>query len=107
MEITNAQNKETTDNRFCCQKFSLQHIRTIDEVKCFAKYLVNDLEVNFHPDEDFSNYISLETSEQTFNLEEQEVGNRLMDESFDVCEKEGADVYEVMGEYLFSRLATN
>lgn len=33
------------------------HIASIDEVKAFASYLVNDLGVNLHPDNDFAEYV--------------------------------------------------
>lgn len=36
----------------------------------------------------------------TFTPEEAAKYNALMDECFDVCEKENADIYEIMGEYL-------
>ena len=75
-------------------------ITTIEEVKAFAKYLTNGLHLNFHPDDDFSFYVNYETKDPTFSLEEAAKYNALMNECFDVCEKENVDVYEVMGDYL-------
>ncbi len=69
-------------------------------MKAFAKYLTNDLHLNFHPDDDFSFYVNYETKESTFSPEEAAKYNALMNECFDVCEKASVDVYEVMGEYL-------
>lgn len=37
------------------------HIASIDEVKVFASYLVNDLGVNIHPDNAFAEYVCYET----------------------------------------------
>ncbi len=45
-------------------------ITTIEDVKAFAKYLTNDLHLNFHPDDDFSFYVNYETKEPTFSPEE-------------------------------------
>lgn len=72
------------------------HIQNIDQVKAFASYLVNDLSVNFHPDNDFTEYVCYETGERTFSDEEAAIGNRLMDECFEVCEKGGVDIYELL-----------
>lgn len=69
-------------------------------MKAFAKYLTNDLHLNFHPDDDFSFYVNYETKESTFSPEEAAKYNALMNECFDVCEKVGVDIYEIMGEYL-------
>ena len=75
-------------------------ITTIEDVKAFAQYLVNDLHPNFHPNDDFSSYINYEKNEPVFTPEEAAKYNALMNECFDVCEKTSADVYEIMGEYL-------
>ena len=75
-------------------------ITTIEDVKAFAKYLTNDLHLNFHPDDDFSLYVNYETKEPIFSPEEAAKYNAFMNECFDVCEKANVDVYDVMGEYL-------
>ena len=69
-------------------------------MKDFAKYLTNDLHLNFHPDDDFSLYVNYETKEPIFSPEEAAKYNAFMNECFDVCEKANVDIYEVMGEYL-------
>ena len=33
------------------------HITTKEEVKDFFKHIVDDLGINFHPDEDFKDYV--------------------------------------------------
>lgn len=75
-------------------------ISTLEDVKQFAHYLGSTLHVNFHPDEDFASYINCETGEPSFSPEEVEHYNALMNKCFIVCEELGADIYEVMGEYL-------
>lgn len=79
-------------------------ITTIEDIKAFAKYLTNDLHLNFHPDDDFSFYVNYETKEPTFSPEEAAKYNALMNECFDVCEKANVDVYDVMGEYLRNKV---
>ena len=78
----------------------MEHITTIDQVKEFTKYLVEDLKVNINPDNDFADYIEYETCEPTFNDKEVERGNQLMDECCNVCEANGVVVYKLMSEFL-------
>lgn len=75
-------------------------VTNIEEVKQFAQYLVNELHLKFHPDDDFACYVNYDTKQPTFTPEEAAKYNVLMDECFDVCEKANADIYEIMGEYL-------
>ncbi|MBK7425580.1 MAG: hypothetical protein IPI60_00335 [Saprospiraceae bacterium] len=51
--------------------------------------------LSFHPDENFTNYITLETEEPTYSVEEATLRNRLMSECFTVCEK-STDIYSIM-----------
>ena len=71
------------------------HITTIADVKAFFHHLVDERKVNFHPDDDFADYISVKDGTPTFTEEEVAVYNRLMEESFDVCEAAGVDIYEL------------
>lgn len=74
---------------------SESHINTVDQVKEFFDYLAMERKVNFHPDDDFSDYINLSTNEPTFNAEEVAIFNNLMDESFVVCESNQTDIYQL------------
>jgi hypothetical protein len=94
-------------NVFSCDAFNIRHISTIGDVKKFSNYLVNELNVNIHPDDDFSDYCKIGTNRQYFNEEEIATGNRLMDECFAVCEEQGTDIYELMGQYLIERVSDN
>ena len=80
------------------------HITTLEEVKDFFNHIVYDLDINFHPDDDFKNYVSYETGIRTMDDEQAELYNRLMDESFEVC---GDEVYEIGSDLLFKRLQKN
>ena len=71
------------------------HITTVADVKAFFHHLVDERKLNFHPDDDFADYISLDDQTPTFSDEEVAVYNRLMDESFDICEAAGVDIYEL------------
>ena len=78
------------------------HITTVEEVKDFFHHIVYDLGINFHPDNDFRDYVSYETGERTMDDEQAELYNRLMDEAFEVCDDD--QVYEIGSELLFERL---
>lgn len=71
------------------------HVRTVDDVKAFFHHLVYERKVNFHPDDDFAEYICVENSTPTFTKHEVPLYNRLMEESFEVCEKKDIDIYEI------------
>jgi hypothetical protein len=88
------------ENRFT--RFSSQSIETLNDVKNFAQFLIEDLHLNFHPDDDFCYYASDDS--QGLNATEIAQGNAFMESCFEVCEKEHADIYEVMGAYLHSAL---
>lgn len=78
------------------------HVNSIEDVQVFFHYLVYERHVNFHPDEDFKNYICYEDKTPTFSPDEVDIFNRLMDESFDVCSKENTDIYQIGCDELFS-----
>ena len=80
-------------------------IATIDDVKEFFHHLVSERNLNFHPDDSFEDYVSCDDGSNTFSLEECSVYNRLMDESFDVCEKNGVDIYAIGLELMQKALA--
>lgn len=71
------------------------HITSVVDVKAFFHHLVDECKVNFHPDDDFADYISLDDKTPSFTDEEVAVYNRLMEESFDICETAGVDIYEL------------
>ncbi len=71
------------------------HINSVKDVEVFFRYLVVERKVNFHPDDDFANYVSLKDHTPTFSDEEVAIYNRLMDESFEVCKKASVDIYGI------------
>lgn len=74
-------------------------IITIQDVKDFAKQLTAE-GVSFHPDDDFKEYINFSSNEPIYSIEDAELRNNLMNDCFEVCEKAGADIYEIMFEEL-------
>ena len=71
------------------------HIKSAEDVKAFFHHLVNERKLNFHPDDDFADYVSYDEKTPSFTKEEVEVYNRLMEESFNVCDAAGIDIYEI------------
>ena len=83
----------------------IKEINTIEDVKLFAFQLVNEENLSFHPDDDFSDYINLNTKEPLYSAEEVSELNILMDKCFILCEQAEVDIYELMGEPLFERIS--
>lgn len=71
------------------------HINTVKDVETFFHHIVFERKVNFHPDDMFEDYVSCEGGINTFTVEECVIYNRLMDDSFSICEKSGVDIYEI------------
>ncbi len=71
------------------------HILSVEDVKLFFHHLIDERKVNFHPDDDFADYICYEDKTLTFTPKEVELYNRLMDESFDVCKINEIDIYSI------------
>lgn len=76
-------------------KAVLFKIRSVTDVEQFAKLLVEEGS-NFHPDDDFTKFVNCKTDEPTYTLEEAELRNSLMEQCFEVCEKDKQDIYAVM-----------
>jgi hypothetical protein len=72
----------------------IQEITTVEDVRTFFNELHAE-DLNFHPDDDFTDYINNETREPTYTDDEAALRNHLLEQSFEVCEREGADIYDV------------
>ena len=77
----------------------ITQIQTSEDVKIFAKEIIAD-GVSFHPDDDFNDYVYFKENKPCYSKEEADVRNELMNSCFDVCEKEGVDIYAIMLEVL-------
>lgn len=82
------------------------HINNVDDVRKFFHYIVEDRNVNFNPDDMFEDYM-LSDGTTAFTPEECEIYNRLMEESFDICEKEEFDIYEIGLDILKKKLGSS
>lgn len=71
------------------------HIASVADVKAFFHHLVDERKLNFHPDDDFADYICVDDGTPLFTDDEVVLYNRLMEESFDACEAAGVDIYEL------------
>ena len=80
------------------------HITSVKDVEHFFDHLLMERKVNFHPDDRFEDYINLETKESSFTTDECNLYNDLMEESFNVCEKMGIDIYGLGTDKLFALL---
>ena len=82
----------------------LNQIKNLSDVETYFKQLILEEKLNFHPEEDFRNYVLLDTGLSSYNEEEAELRNHLLDECFDVCERYQADIYQIGIEILFNQL---
>lgn len=70
-------------------------IKTVSDVKSYAAMLIDE-DTAFHPDTDFNEYIVRTNGSPAYQNEEAKLRNKLMDECFTVCRKEGEDIYNIM-----------
>lgn len=79
-------------------------IKSTKDVENFFSHLLEKESLNFHPDEDFKHYFHVETKVPSYSTEESEIRNKLMKDCFEVCEKEGVDIYSIGATKLFLKL---
>ena len=75
----------------------IQKIRTLSDVETYAKELIDE-GTNFHPDDDFCDYVDIETGEPSFTKEGVDLRNDLMKECFKVCSQNQINIYNFMTE---------
>lgn len=79
----------------------MQEIKSMDDVRTFFNELLQE-SLNFHPDEDFANYINGETKLATYTDEEARLRNMLMDKAFFVCDEHNVCIYDLSNEMILS-----
>lgn len=84
----------------------IRKIKSTKDVITFAEQLVKE-DVNFHCDDDFNDYVNFRTNRKTYTRQKADFRNKLMEQCFQVCEKNGTDVYEVMNEVLMIETGVN
>ncbi len=72
----------------------IQEVKTVEDVRTFFNELQAE-RLNFQPDDDFADYVNYKTNEQTYTEQEAAERNRLLTQSFEVCERLGEDIYDV------------
>ena len=72
----------------------IQQIQTIEDVKEFFQCLLDE-DLNFHPDNDFNDYINGQTRLPTYNKAEVQIRNDLLDQAFIICDQSNVDIYEL------------
>lgn len=84
------------------KKFNIQ---TPADVGKFFIWIVFEKHINFHPDDSFGDYESMETHEPTFSPMAANYYDKTMQRCFDICEKYDRDIYRlaqlVMGMYCY------
>lgn len=78
----------------------ISEIKNLNDVESFMKQLVAE-GTNAHPDEDFNNYVNIESGKPAYTVGEASLRNALMEQASDVCKTRGADIYDVMQEVFF------
>ena len=73
----------------------LTQITIVRDVQAFAKQLINE-GVSFHPDDDFNEYVFFKENRPCYSEEEAKCRNELMQQSFDICDRDNVDIYSVM-----------
>ncbi|MCF8277861.1 MAG: hypothetical protein K9J17_14095 [Flavobacteriales bacterium] len=74
----------------------LTSINTIEDVKEFVHILIEEEELNFHPDTPFEDYVFINSGEPFYSAEEVEVRNRLLNQVFELGERLEIDTHESM-----------
>jgi hypothetical protein len=73
----------------------ITQIKTLDDVSVFTKKIICE-GVAVHPDDNFSDMISVETQEYTYTSDEAELRNTLMRQCIEVCKKNNISIYDFM-----------
>ena len=66
----------------------------VDDVRAFFASLKNEHSLNFHPDNDFKEYVD-EGGQPTYTREEANQLNNNLEECFDICNEVGEDIYSL------------
>lgn len=84
------------------RKVPITEIKTVTDVTNFFNHLMVVESLNFHPDNNFSDYQSVKTSDipiteykPTYTASEAKERDTLMSQCFDICENEKIDIYDI------------
>ena len=82
-------------------------INTLEDVKQFVHILMEEEQLNFHPDTPFEDYICYETRQPTYSKDEAALRNRLLNECFELGNRLGVDTHELMCDVGFELIQRN
>ena len=84
----------------------VNELSRLEDVKIFFQQILNE-GINFHPDTDFLDYINLQSNQPTYSVADANLRNKLLEESFEICENEDADIYSIGLELFLSHTGLN
>ncbi len=84
----------------------IKKIENTKDVITFAEQIIKE-GVSFHCDDDFNDYVNFVTKKQTYTTQQANFRNELMEQCFEVCERNGVDIYSVMNEVLVNETGLN
>jgi hypothetical protein len=73
----------------------VQHLNTSQDVQRFFEYIIYDLGINFHVDTPFSDYVYNYNDKPCFTNKEALRLQIMMEKSFEICDIENVDIYEL------------
>jgi hypothetical protein len=73
----------------------LYEITTMKDVKTFIEQIAHEID-NFHPLEDFTDYVYPDSYFRKYTDEEAEIRNKLLDKCFDVCAYHTEDFFSYL-----------
>ena len=76
-------------------KFDCMQNGSPNDVVKFIVWLVFYENINFHPDDDFKDYVNYKTGKRSYSDEEAAYLNLTMSRCFHICEKESLDIYQL------------
>lgn len=77
------------------------HITNVDEVKDFFHNALRNRNIALHPDDSLADFSEEQLKQMNVTKDEAVNYDRLMDECFEVCKRENADIYGLyLDEYL-------
>jgi len=71
-------------------------INTLEDVKNFVHILMEEENLNFHPDSSFEDYVHNDTGEPYYTEEQAAVRNALINDCFELGNRLGVDTHELM-----------
>ena len=71
-------------------------IETIQDVLDFAKYIKEVDDAQISPSDSFNEYVCYKTMKPTYTKEQAAERDKLMEQCFSVCKRDGIDIYELL-----------